>query len=76
MPGKKVRIFAGPNGSGKSSLFEEFSNRYSTGFFVNADELEKKLSKTGAINLNDIGLFATQEQLNKFKLLPSSQSLF
>lgn len=76
MPGKKVRVFAGPNGSGKSSLFEEFSARYNTGFFVNADELEKKLAKSAAIDLSEIGLTATQEQLDQFKLLPASVSLF
>ncbi len=41
---KRVRIFAGPNGSGKSTLFEAFQNEYKekTGYFVNADFLEKK----------------------------------
>lgn len=76
VPGKKVRVFAGPNGSGKSSLFEEFSSEYNTGFFVNADELEKKLAKSATINLSEIGLAATQEQLDRFKLLPASVSLF
>jgi predicted ABC-type ATPase len=44
---KKIRIFAGPNGSGKSTLFNEFSKKYNTGFFINADELEKKTSRIG-----------------------------
>lgn len=44
MPNKKIRVFAGPNGSGKSPLFSEFSKNYNTGFFINADELEKKLA--------------------------------
>lgn len=77
MPGsKKIRIFAGPNGSGKSTLFHEFSERYKTGFFVNADELEKMLAAKGAIDLKPIGLTATQDDLERFKTLPASQSLF
>lgn len=76
MPGsKKIRIFAGPNGSGKSTLFKEFSERYNTGYFVNADELEKTLATSGEINLNDLGVTATQEQLNNFKQFPASKSL-
>ena len=53
---KKIRVFAGPNGSGKSTLFNEFSKNYNTGFFINADLLEKKLSETGLIDLQEIGL--------------------
>jgi len=78
MANKRVRIFAGPNGSGKSTLFEEFQNVYKekTGYFVNADLLEKRLSDTSLIDLESIGLSATQEDLEAFKLLPASQSLF
>lgn len=77
MPGsKKIRIFAGPNGSGKSTLFHEFSKKYKTGFFVNADELEKKLATDGFINLQLLGLTATQENLLKFKSSPASITLF
>ncbi|MNQ88822.1 Zeta toxin [compost metagenome] len=72
---KKIRIFAGPNGSGKSTLFKEFSKNYNTGFFINADELEQKLSESGLIDLQEIGLLANQSDLDHFKLLPSSQSL-
>lgn len=73
---KKIRVFAGPNGSGKSTLFNEFSKNYNTGFFINADELEKKLSQSGLIDLAEIGITATQEDLDAFKELVSSQSLF
>lgn len=74
---KRVRIFAGPYGSGKSTLFEEFQNEYKekTGYFVNADLLEKKLFDSSLIDLKSIGLSATQADLEKFKLLPASQSL-
>jgi predicted ABC-type ATPase len=73
---KKIRIFSGPNGSGKSTLFSEFSKNYNTGFFINADDLEQKLSQSGLIDLTSLGLVATQKDLDNFKALPSSQSLF
>lgn len=60
---KKIRIFAGPNGSGKSTLFHEFSKHYTTGFFINADILEKKLAESGLIDLNELDLEATQQDL-------------
>lgn len=72
---KKVRVFAGPNGSGKSTLFKEFSKNYNTGFFINADELEKQLSQSGLIDLRPIGLTATQEDLDAFKVQKSCESL-
>lgn len=74
---KRVRIFAGPNGSGKSTLFEAFQSEYNvkTGYFVNADLLEKKLFDSSLIDLKSIGLFATQTDLETFKQLPNSQSL-
>lgn len=74
---KRVRIFAGPNGSGKSTLFEAFQSEYKekTGYFVNADLLEKRLLDASLIDLKSIGLFATQEDLEKFKQLPTSKSL-
>lgn len=73
---KKIRIFAGPNGSGKSTLFHEFSKNYNTGFFINADILEKKLAESGLIDLKEIGLDATQDDLDAFMTLDSSITLF
>jgi predicted ABC-type ATPase len=73
---KKIRIFAGPNGSGKSTLFHEFSKIYNTGFFINADILEKRLSESGLIDLKELGLEATQGDLEDFMMLESAQSLF
>jgi predicted ABC-type ATPase len=72
---KRIRLFAGPNGSGKSTLFQEFAKDYNqkTGFFVNADKLEKELSETGLIDLKSIGISATQADLEAFKLLQDSQ---
>ncbi|WP_333809357.1 hypothetical protein [Flavobacterium sp.] len=73
---KKIRIFAGPNGSGKSTLFHEFSKNYNTGFFINADILEKRLAESGLIDLKEIGLDATQDDLDAFMILDSSKTLF
>jgi predicted ABC-type ATPase len=73
---KKIRVFAGPNGSGKSTLYNEFSKNYNTGFFINADLLEKKLAESGLIDLCEIGLTVTQKDLDDFKLLESSKTLF
>ncbi len=74
---KRVRIFAGRNGSGKSTLFEAFQSEYKekTGYFVNADLLEKKIFDSSLIDLKSIGLFATQNDLEAFKQLRTSQSL-
>jgi predicted ABC-type ATPase len=76
VPGnKKVRVFAGPNGSGKSTLFDAFSKEYNTGFFVNADRLEKSLVINGYIDLSQMDLAATQADLDEFLAKPSSISL-
>jgi predicted ABC-type ATPase len=72
---RKIRVFAGPNGSGKSSLFQEFSKTYKTGVFINADEFEKQLALGGLIDLNEIGIHATESDLDYFKTLDSTKSL-
>lgn len=72
---RRIRIFAGPNGSGKSSLFEGFSKQYKTGYFVNADNIEKRLADSGLVDLNEMGINASQDDLETFKLLKSSRSL-
>ena len=74
---KRVRIFAGPNGSGKSSLFRGFQQaiKEKTGFFVNADEIELKLNQSSLIDLQLLGLSATQATLEEFIKTFDSQSL-
>lgn len=72
---KRLRIFAGPNGSGKSTLFKQIHNQYSTGYFVNSDNIEKELRNTNFINLDDFGLNLTQKDLESFLLRPESVSL-
>lgn len=74
---KRVQIFAGPNGSGKSTLFDAFVKEYKekTGYFVNADLIEKTLGSTSLIDLAAFGVSASQEDLEEFKKLPASKSL-
>ena len=64
---KRLRIFAGPNGSGKSTLFEEFSKNYNAGYFINADLIEKQLSEKSLIDLNELHITATQQDLDLFE---------
>ncbi|MDD3437537.1 MAG: hypothetical protein PHC64_10335 [Candidatus Gastranaerophilales bacterium] len=71
----RLRVFAGPNGSGKSTLFESFSKNYNTGFFVNADLIEKELKTKGFIDLNDYNLELSEDNLQQFLQTPNSQSL-
>jgi predicted ABC-type ATPase len=64
----KLRIIAGPNGSGKSTLIEYLRENFalSFGFYLNADEVEKTLSKVGGINLSDWNLSVKEEFLLGF----------
>jgi predicted ABC-type ATPase len=59
----RVRIFAGPNGSGKTSLYTEISKTYHSGSFINADEIEKILKSKGLIDLTELGLKVTTQDL-------------
>lgn len=63
---KRLRIFAGPNGSGKTTLFREFEKKYSTGCFINADELQYQLETKGLIDLNTIGIKPSTKEFNHF----------
>lgn len=63
---KRLRVFAGPNGSGKSTLFEAVAKNFNTGFFLNADNIEKTLTEKGFVDLTDYGICASQTDWNKF----------
>lgn len=71
----RIRVFAGPNGSGKTSLYSKISKTFNSGFFINADEIEKMLKIKGLIDMSEFGLKITQIDLDKFSLLDDSQSL-
>ncbi|OWP78675.1 hypothetical protein BWK62_04630 [Flavobacterium oreochromis] len=68
-------MFAGPNGSGKSSLFEKFSERYSTGTFINSDQIEKELNEKGYIDLSKYLIITNQEHLEQFLSTKNALSL-
>lgn len=71
----RFRMFAGPNGSVKSTLFESFSKNYNTGFFINADFIEKELATKGYIDLNDFELTLNQSDLDLFLKTDVAKSL-
>lgn len=72
---KRLRVFAGPNGSGKSTLFDEFKKQYDPGYFINADELEKRLRSSGLVDLRSIGTKSNPKDLEKFKNSKKAKSL-
>ncbi len=72
---KRLRIFAGPNGSGKSTLFNDFSQNYNTGHFINADEIEKELSQKGFINFDKFNLKIIQFDFDNFLQNKNTKSL-
>lgn len=53
---KRIRIFAGPNGSGKSTILGLIDSTYDIGYYINADEIEKKLKSDNYIQLSDYGI--------------------
>ena len=57
---KRLRVFAGPNGSGKSTIFSSFQKKYDPGYFINADKIEKQLGSAGFIDLEALGIKATE----------------
>lgn len=71
----RVRIFAGPNGSGKTTLYQELASNFSSGYFMNADEIEKLLQTTRLIDLSSLNLNCTQVDLDNFKDLPHATTL-
>lgn len=56
---------AGPNGSGKSSVLKEISDKYRTGPFINADEIERNLQLTGNLDLQASYQLSTNAQAFK-----------
>ena len=56
-------------------MFDEFSRNYNAGYFVNADVIEKKLSEKNLIDLNELNIIATQQDLDIFLQKESSQTL-
>ncbi|MBV7533102.1 hypothetical protein [Chitinophaga sp. sic0106] len=63
---KRMRVFAGPNGSGKSTIIKEIQKLYSTGTYINADEIEKSAKEKGFVNLGDYKLNSTPTAFNDY----------
>lgn len=72
---ERLRIFSGPNGSGKSTLYNEAKQYFSKISFVNADELELVLAKSGLIDLTQFDLNLTTSELQKFLKKKDAKSL-
>lgn len=56
LKGRRLRVFAGPNGSGKSTIFYRIKAKYSIGFYINPDLLDKEMDEKGFVDLSDYGL--------------------
>ncbi|MCF8243605.1 MAG: zeta toxin family protein [Saprospiraceae bacterium] len=65
-PDKRMRVFAGPNGSGKSAVYNLIQRQFRIGYYINADEIQDKLSVKGFLNLDDYGLQLPQLRFEKY----------
>ncbi len=72
---ERLRIFSGPNGSGKSTLYKEVEQYFSKTSFINADELESVLAKSGLIDLTQFDLNLRPSDLQKFLKRKAAKSL-
>lgn len=66
MSQKRLRIFAGPNGSGKSSLLNRIPASVPLGYYINADEIEKKIISDKGISLDNYGITSSMRELHQF----------
>ena len=74
---KRLRVFAGPNGSGKSTLFDAVVKQgYNVGYFINADKIEAEMAVDQVFKLEEVGIVATNTNLNYFKRTKEAISLF
>jgi len=60
-----LRMFAGPNGSGKSTITGAIDTSL-LGIYVNADEIEKEIRRTGFLDVAAFGVEATGPDLLGF----------
>jgi|APGre2960657468_1045069.scaffolds.fasta_scaffold01657_3 predicted ABC-type ATPase len=61
----KLRIIAGPNGSGKSNLIKELRSKFYFGHYLNADDIEKELKKTGCFDFSSVGIKSSTSEILK-----------
>jgi len=63
----RVRMVAGPNASGKTTLTRHLQALdLKLGYYVNADDLEAELSKTGNLTFNRYQIEVSASNLNNF----------
>jgi predicted ABC-type ATPase len=61
----RLRMFAGPNGSGKSTIKDMLPPEW-LGVYINADDIEKSIRKSGCLNLSDFQIVANVAELQAF----------
>src|SRR4051812_19198511 len=61
---KRLRIMAGPNGSGKSTILKEVRKAFYSGPYVNADEIQEELDKSGSLDLEQ---FQVDSEIKNFQ---------
>lgn len=60
-----MRMFAGPNGSGKSTLKSVLPAKL-LGIYLNPDEIEREIRKTGSLDLTEVGIATTGADVTRF----------
>ena len=63
-----MRVFAGPNGSGKTTIIKGLQSEIPFGIYINADDIEKSLYKTGGILFDTYQLIVDEKKLQNFFL--------
>lgn len=63
-----MRVFAGPNGSGKTTIFKGIlaDNKVQLGVYVNADEIQETLARSGSIDFSSYQLNVSDEKVKAF----------
>lgn len=61
----RLRMFAGPNGSGKSTVKADIPVAL-LGIYLNPDEIEKEILKTGEYSIGGMGIRTNREEIQDF----------
>ncbi len=61
-----MRVFAGPNGSGKTTILRALLADIPLGVYVNADDIENSLSKTGSLLLDPFQVPISESEIRAF----------
>jgi predicted ABC-type ATPase len=71
MPAKRMRVFAGPNGSGKTTIIKGLQSEIPFGIYINADDIEQSLYKTGGLIFDPYQLTVDENKFRDFFRLSS-----